>query len=63
MTAPSPDCGSCNGDGTVVCPRCLGDGYCPKPVGDDQYEYPTCDVCNGRGEVRCGACEEEERDG
>ena len=51
-------CMKCNGDGTLMCPRCDGEGEVRKdgflPVVDEGHE--TCPLCDGSGEVPCDRC-------
>lgn len=46
-------CKTCNGKGSVKCPRCKGTGR----VGGGVFTSSTeCSHCSGSGVKKCGAC-------
>lgn len=45
-------CKTCNGHGSVKCPRCGGKGGSYTTLG----QYLKCSNCNGSGQVKCNVC-------
>ena len=46
-------CSACNGNETIACPVCNGDGHIDGDEGDI-----TCTRCNGNETIACPECEE-----
>lgn len=47
-----PTCKTCNGKGSVKCPKCKGTGRISELLGGSHQ----CNNCSGSGVVKCGAC-------
>lgn len=45
-------CKTCNGKGSVKCPKCKGRGRIQDLLGGSHQ----CNNCNGSGVVKCGVC-------
>jgi hypothetical protein len=48
------ECRRCNGEGTIVCPRCIIRKITGLTAGGSDDD---CDGCHGSGEMGCPICE------
>jgi hypothetical protein len=50
-----PVCGTCNGSGQMLCPRCRGTrGQSVGPgTAEGTWQWVPCSFCNGSGSVQC----------